>query len=296
MPGVKRPAKLKLKKGNKVRLTVMKHMINRLVQNPNDLFGTCPGDYDDVWELCEKVDGSLCNVSVLSNQHPLYRILTDLLGNGKLDIWHCLVGDYLIIPSTKGSDHIPEKMKSTFVTAFWSSLFPKTPLPKPTEKCDDCWGSILKQSFGEAVATIASTNTKGGHLTLHFEMVCPNRTTFDEVCHKELAVRYDRGGAYLFGGMANGKWINEFPTQKSFPTPKKTIIKKPAEAISILESSSPHKERYILNRLTQDGSSLVISCTWKVSTCSGPVCSQFCSLLNRSSRSSRSNSDVQWAH
>ena len=235
MPNFKRPrpAKLNLKKKKKKPnpATMVQNPTEKFEHNPDD--PTCPRDGEDVWELREKAaDGSLCNVSVFSNQHPLYhRILTELLGNDKLDIWHCLVGDYLIIPD------IIEKMRSTFVTAFWYSLFPKTPL---LPKSDDCWGS-MKQTFGEAVATIASTtNIEGGYLTLLFEIVCPNRTTFDEV-------RHDRGGAYLFGGMANGKWIDDFPTQKSFPMLAKTIVKTPADATSIL-LSSPHKEGYILNR------------------------------------------------
>ena len=244
-----------------------RRVVERFNHNPSAFFGQCPGDGDDVWELSEKVDGSLCNVSVFSSQHPAYVILTDSLRNGKLDLWHCFVADFLIIPSTKNSIQISDNMKSTFITAFWSSLFPKLALPKPTEKCDEIWESTLKQAFGEAVSRIASTNIEEGQLTLLFEIVCAKRTTFDGTCHKDLAVAYDHGGAYLFGGIANGKWINAFPTQTSFPTPARFIIKKPADATSklasLLDSTSPHKEGYILNRLTRDVSSLVTSCKLK---------------------------------
>ena len=177
--------------------------------------------------LTSKRDGSLIGVNLypreskevslmrkLAEQDPFARVLLTVADEQKLP--------FIPVVCTQGTLMITENMWSYFLTAFYNiqeSKYP-TPLEMWQSECDDFIKFIenIYYFLEEQKVAPGSTNNV---MSMSFEAVCPNRTTYDGVVHTELTVSYKQAHFDFLGvtvdiGTSTERYIPHFDIDFSY--------------------------------------------------------------------------------
>ena len=249
-------------------------MVRKFNLRPEEEF-----DDGEEWYLTEKVDGCLLVVSIIPSTNPIYKLLQIILKEGNLNIWHIFTEKYLIIPATSGSIQVGEKMKATFITAFYSILTGEKNNPPADKNPDEIWEECIKKPFGEAMVYLAGDNTK--KTTAIMEMVCENRRCYDGYIHHELAVAYNQSNVFLLGLFSGIEYVPSYKLDEkkilAFTIPRTKQIKTPQEALDNLKNVSEflllsndndeqiHPEGFIVTCHRAKDGQMLASCKLKTS-------------------------------
>jgi hypothetical protein len=165
--------------------------------------------------LTSKVDGSLLIVNCYPLECKECSIITPLLND---EILHVRSASRLYTISTQGTLFIGGEMMDYFITAlngrYGLELSKSTPV-------FEAWSGV-RQRFGEEMDTLLDTLSKNGFdcskmLTLSFEAVCANRTTYKGTLHTELACSYPESFLSYLGAYGVYKGDEQFVQHYRFP-------------------------------------------------------------------------------
>ena len=192
--------------------------------------------------ISEKVDGALCNIVFIPNTSPIYDCAYDL--SKKEGRWTILTENGIFHITTSGCNYVSPQFKDYIITAMAGELNVDL-----VDDIEENWRNI-QPKLKEYLQQFNCLE----HLTLSFELICKDRTTYKGYVRTELSSRQDFSCMYYLGYHIRNKYIPYFQDNVPVRMPRYRKMTHTKEVFKFMEDLN----NVSLARMSEDEFSL----TW----------------------------------